>query len=94
MRKEYAFCDYFVILTGNSLKQANALAESIQADLAKDKIRSLSRVSATDESGWVVLDFSNVVAHIFYKPIREFYALERLWSGAGKVRIPREENAA
>jgi ribosome-associated protein len=93
LRKVCGFCDFFVILSGNSLRQANALAESIQEDLAKDKIKSLSRVSAKDESGWAVLDFSSVITHIFYKPVREFYALERLWSGAGRVRIPKEKNA-
>ncbi len=87
MRKVANFCDYFVILSGTSLRQVNALAESVQEDLAKDRIKSLSKVSPHDESGWVVLDFSSVVAHIFYKPTREFYSLERLWSDAKRVRI-------
>ncbi|MBU0503309.1 MAG: ribosome silencing factor [Candidatus Omnitrophota bacterium] len=94
LRKVCGFCDYFVILSVNSLKQANALAESIQEDLAKDKIKSLSRVSAADQSGWVALDFASVITHIFYKPMREFYCLERLWSDAKKMSLPKEKNAA
>lgn len=83
------FCDYFVILSGTSLRQVNAIAQAIREDLDKDKIRTLSKPNAPDESGWVVLDFGSVVAHIFYKPLREFYALERLWSDAKKIRVPK-----
>ncbi len=89
MRKLSTFCDYFVILSATSLRQVNAIARSIQEDLDKDRIKSLSKVSPTDESGWVVLDYGSVVAHIFYKPMREFYSLERLWSDAKKIRVPR-----
>lgn len=84
-----SFCDYFVILSGNSLRQVGAIAGAIEEDLAKEKIKSLSKVSYSDESGWLVLDYSGVIAHIFYKPMREFYALERLWSDAKRIRIPR-----
>jgi len=98
------FCDYFVILSGTSLRHVNALAKAIQEDLShpslksdivskggwgKDGIKSLSKVSGNDESGWIVLDYVSVVVHIFYKPMREFYSLERLWSDAKRVRIPR-----
>jgi ribosome-associated protein len=88
MREVSGFCDYFVILSGTSLRQVNAVALSIQDDLGKGRIKPLSRVSPNDESGWIVLDYISVVVHIFYKPMREFYSLERLWSDAKKVRIP------
>ena len=88
MRDVSSFCDYFVILSGESLRQVNSFAQSIEEDLARNKIKSLSRVSPTDESGWVVLDYVSVVVHIFYKPMREFYSLERLWSDAKRVRVP------
>mgnify|MGYP001591332514 CR=1 FL=1 len=87
MRSVCSFCDYFVILSGTSLRQANAIAQAIEEDLAQYKIKSLSKVSAYDESGWIVLDFTSVVAHVFYEPLREFYSLERLWSDAKKIRI-------
>jgi len=89
MQKVAGFCDYFVIMSATSLRQVNALAQGIEEDLAKDRIKSLSKVSPNDESGWVVLDFVSVIAHIFYKPMREFYSLERLWSDAKRVRIPK-----
>jgi ribosome-associated protein len=87
MKKVSGFCDYFVILSATSLRHVNAIALGIQEDLEKDRIKSLSKVSPTDESGWVVLDFVSVIVHIFYKPMREFYSLERLWSDAKKVRL-------
>jgi ribosome-associated protein len=90
MRRASSFCDYFVILSGTSLRQVNALALAIDASLEKDRIKSLSKVSPNDESGWVVLDYMSVIVHIFYKPMREFYSLERLWSDASRVRIPRK----
>jgi len=89
MRGVCNFCDYFVILSGTSLRQVNAIAEAIDEDLDKDRIKSLSKVTPNNESGWVVLDFISVITHIFYKPIREFYSLEKLWSDAKRVRIPK-----
>lgn len=88
MRGVSSFCDYFVILSATSLRQVNAIAKAIQEDLDKDRIKSLSKASPHDESGWVVLDYVSCVVHIFYKPLREFYSLERLWQDAKKVRIP------
>jgi ribosome-associated protein len=86
MAKISSFCDFFIILSGTSLRQVNAIAQAITQDLEKNRIRSLSKVSPNDESGWVVLDFVTVVAHIFYKPMREFYSLERLWADAKKLK--------
>ena len=86
MRKVATFCDYFVIASGTSLRQVNAIAKGIEEELSKDGIKSLSHLSLRDESGWVALDFVSVIAHIFYKPMRDLYALERLWSDAKKVK--------
>lgn len=78
-------------MSATSLRQTNALAQNIAEELSKDGIRPLSKVAANDESGWVVADFSSVVAHIFYEPMREFYNLERLWSDAKRVRAARSK---
>ncbi len=89
MRKICTFCDYFVILSATSLKQVNAFAEAITEDLAKIRIKSLSKRDSHNDSGWVVLDYSSVIVHIFFKPLREFYSLERLWADAKRMRLPR-----
>ncbi|MDD5077536.1 MAG: ribosome silencing factor [Candidatus Omnitrophica bacterium] len=85
--KVAGFCDYFVIASGNSFRHTVAIAQAIREDLENLKIKSLSKVSPNDESGWVALDYLSVIAHVFYKPVREFYSLEGLWSDAKKVRI-------
>jgi ribosome-associated protein len=87
------FCDYFVIASGTSLRQTSAIALAIQQDLETNKIKSLSKVSVNDESGWIALDYASVISHTFYKPLREFYSLEGLWSDAKKVRLKKPANA-
>lgn len=89
MRDACGFCDYFIIASGSSLRQVNAIAKAIQEDLDKQRIKTLSKVSADDQSGWIVLDYLSVVAHIFYKPVREFYSLERLWGDCKHLRLPK-----
>jgi len=93
MRGISDLCDYFVIVSGNSNRQVNAIAQAIISDLDIDGIKPLSKGVANDESGWVVLDFGSVVAHIFYKPMREFYSLECLWSEAKIVRPQRKRKS-
>ncbi len=89
MRKVATFCDYFVIASGTSLRQVNAIAQGIDEELSKREIKSLSHLSLRDDSGWVALDFVSVIAHVFYEPMRDQYALERLWSDAKKVKVAK-----
>lgn len=88
MRAVCGFCDYFVITNGTSNTHVRAVAEAVRDELLKERIKPLSGIPSQDESGWIVLDYSGVVVHVFNKPVREFYALERLWADAGKVRCP------
>jgi len=94
MRGISGLCDYFFIASGNSHRQVNAIAQAIIAEVEKDGIKPLSKLAAGDESGWVVVDLGAVIAHIFYKPMREFYSLERLWSEAKLVRPPRKRKVS
>ena len=91
MRGVCNFCDYFVLASAGSLRHVNALAEAIQENLAKDKEKPLSNIPANDESGWIVLDYSSVVVHLFHKPMRAFYDLEHLWADAKRVRITAKD---
>ncbi len=90
MRALTSFCDYFVIASAGSMRQVNAISDAVQDELIKDRIKPLSAVSSSDQSGWIVLDFNSVVAHIFYKPMREFYSLEHLWADAKNVRLAKK----
>ncbi|MFC1658094.1 ribosome silencing factor [Candidatus Omnitrophota bacterium] len=94
LEKLAAFCDFFVIMSGTSGRHIAGLAEAIKEELFRDRIKPLfgGSLSQGPESGWVVLDYASVVVHIFMKPQREFYSLERLWQDAKRVRIPSRRN--
>lgn len=89
IQKVDAFCAFFVILTATSCRHTNALAQAIEEELLKEDIHPHVKAPVNDESGWIVLDYSAVVVHIFTKETRELYALERLWSDAKKIRVPK-----
>ncbi|MCX7926820.1 MAG: ribosome silencing factor [Candidatus Omnitrophica bacterium] len=89
LRKIGGFCDFFVIVSANSTRQINAIAEAIQEKLITEHRKPLVPPQPNDESGWVVLDYASVVVHIFTKQMRQFYALEHLWSDARRIRIPK-----
>ncbi len=76
--------DYFVIATGGSNLQVQALANALIDKAAEEGERPL-RVEGLREGAWVLLDFGSVVVHVFKKDIREFYGLERLWGDAERV---------
>ena len=82
-----SFADVFIICSGRSNRQVNAIAEHIQADLKKHKIKPLS-VEGVAEGHWVLLDYGHVIIHVFYEPIREFYDLEGLWIDAKRIETP------
>ena len=84
LRQVAAFADYFVIMSAESSRQIEALEEDITEALKKEQVRRFHR-EGTPASGWVLLDFSDVVIHIFGPEEREFYNLERLWSRAPQV---------
>jgi len=94
MHKVSNFCDYFVILNGTSGRHIRAIAEAITEELLKNRIKPLVSGQSQEESEWVLLDFQTVIVHIFSKPMREFYSLERLWQDASKVRIPKKTSEA
>ena len=78
------FADYFVIMSAESSRQIQALEEDLTQAL-KDAGVPRHRREGTPVSGWVLLDFSDVIIHIFSPEEREFYDLERLWQRAPQV---------
>lgn len=82
-----SFADYFVICSGNSDRQVQAIASHIEEKLAKEGLYPLG-IEGKREGRWVLLDYGEVVVHIFYQPVREFYDLERLWADAPRVILP------
>ena len=78
------FADYFVIMSAESTRQIEALEEDLTKAL-RDAGVSRHRREGTPNAGWVLLDFSDVIAHIFSPEEREFYGLEQLWRRAPQV---------
>jgi ribosome-associated protein len=94
MRELVNFCDFFVIATGTSDRQARAIAEGIEEGLKEEgaqvnfgrNLKALGGLQYSQDNGaWVLLDMGDVVAHIFEPQAREFYALEHLWQDAAKI---------
>ncbi len=75
---------YFVVLHGNSDRHVRAIAQHIIDSLKMKKVK-LWHVEGMDTGQWVLLDYGDVIVHIFYGPVREFYNLERLWGDAGRL---------
>ncbi|MBD3402240.1 ribosome silencing factor [candidate division GN15 bacterium] len=80
-------CDYFVIASGEADIQVNAIAEAVEDGLREEGIKPFHR-EGRKSGNWVLLDYVDVVVHVFYEPTRRFYALEKLWGDA-----PAEELA-
>ncbi|MCG6878329.1 MAG: ribosome silencing factor [Deltaproteobacteria bacterium] len=78
--------DYFLITGGNSTRQVQAISRHLQRTL-KDKGVKAYGVEGEQEGRWVLLDYGDVVIHLFYQPVREFYDLEGLWVEAPEVSL-------
>jgi ribosome-associated protein len=80
--------DYFVIATGNSRRQLHAISEDIERVLQEELRDKRMGIEGYEESRWILLDYGNVVIHLFDAETREFYALEDFWSEASRVPLP------
>ncbi|MDX2167323.1 MAG: ribosome silencing factor [Deltaproteobacteria bacterium] len=82
-----SLADYFLICTGRSDTQVQAIAQSIQENLAQLGRRPRT-VEGLSGGQWALLDYGDVVVHIFLESVRSFYDLERLWARASVVQLP------
>ena len=79
---ENTVCDYFIICSGSSNTQVNAITGSIQKLVSKELKDKPWHVEGQNNSEWILMDYVNVVVHVFQKQIREFYDIESLWGDA------------
>ncbi|KOS04720.1 ribosome-associated protein IOJAP [Flavobacterium akiainvivens] len=75
-------CDYFVICNGTSNTQVNAIVHSIQKIVSRDLKDKPWHVEGTENGEWVLMDYVNIVVHVFQKHVREYYNIESLWGDA------------
>ena len=82
--------DYFVICSGESTTQVKAVAEFIEQEFAKKRIKPLG-VEGAAHSHWILLDYGDVIIHVFEKETRAYYNLEKLWMDAKVVEIDEDK---
>jgi ribosome-associated protein len=85
-----AVADFFILCSGNSDKQLDAIADSIDEQVSKTLKENPWHVEGKNNKEWMLLDYIDVVAHVFKKDRREFYALEKLWGDAEIIEINSE----
>ena len=86
VKKLTSITDYFLIASGNSSRQVQAIARHLQSKMRETGFRVYG-IEGEQEGHWVLMDYGDVIIHIFYHPVREFYDLEGLWVEAPRVNI-------
>ena len=84
---ENTVCDYFIICEGTSNTQVNAIVNSIQKKVSKETKDKPWHIEGSDNAEWVLMDYVNVVVHVFQKHTREYYDIESLWGDAVTTEI-------
>lgn len=84
---ENTVCDYFIICSGTSNTQVNAIVNSINKTVSKALQEKPWHIEGTENAEWVLMDYVHVVVHVFQKHIREFYDIEELWGDAKITQI-------
>ena len=79
-----SLADYFIITSSSSIRQAQSLTKHIKQKMKKEGYLAYS-IEGDKEGQWVLLDYGDVIIHIFYEPVREYYDLEGLWIDAPRL---------
>ena len=87
LRGVAGYTDYFVVCTGNTDRQTKAIHDRINEGLKKDHGVLPRRVEGLQEARWILMDYLDVVVHVFTPEAREFYRLEQLWGEAPKRAV-------
>jgi len=78
--------DYFIIANGSNAPHVESLVDNVEEELLKEKI-SPERIEGVKSSGWILMDYNDVIVHVFSKEDRLFYDLERIWRDGKEVAI-------
>ena len=85
-----AIADYFLIASGSSSRQVQAMARHLRTRMKHEGFKTHG-IEGEQQSHWVLLDYGDVVIHLFYQPIREFYDLEGLWIDAPRIDLDKAD---
>ena len=86
LRKLSSICDYFIIASGDSTVQIDTIADNIEKELIAHN-RKVWHREGCGEALWILLDYGDIIAHIFHKETRGFYNLEKLWHDAPRKKL-------
>jgi len=84
---ENTACSYFIVCSGSSNTHVNAIVSSVQKTVSKELREKPFHTEGLKNSEWVLIDYVNIVVHVFQKPIREYYNIEELWGDAKTTQI-------
>ena len=85
---ENRICDFYIICSGNSNTHVSAILESVKRKVSKNLKEKPSHTEGEENAEWILLDYINVVVHIFQKPVRDFYRIEELWGDCKINTLP------
>ncbi len=81
--------DYFIVASGESERQVKAIAQNIEKLISSQFHRS-PQIEGAGPSTWILLDYGDIIVHVFKTDIREYYGLEKMWSDAPQIPVPEE----
>lgn len=90
VRELSSITDFLLIASGTSDRQVQAIVESVRLGLKKNHQISPIALEGVKEGRWALIDYGDVMVHIFQEPVREFYDLDGLWSEAPEIEVPEE----
>ena len=85
-----SIAEYFVIASGTSERHVQGLSDKIRAEMKKSGEQSYSSLSGYENAEWIILDLGDVVAHIFYEPVRHYYNLDEVWKNSEEIPLGEE----
>ncbi len=92
VNQKTVIADYFVIAAGTSSTQVKSLADEVEFELKTNRNIVPAAIEGRGQGGWVLLDYENVIVHVFNPQTREFYNLEKLWAECEEVPFEKTED--
>lgn len=90
VRKLSSLTDFLVLASGSSDRQVQAAAEAVHQGLKKQHDTMPLGIEGMKEGRWVLIDYGDVMVHVFHEPVRQFYDLDGLWNDAQEIDLPQE----
>lgn len=89
MQKVTSFADYSIVCSGTSDRQVQSIAQAIEENMKKSGFLPLG-IEGERTARWILMDYADIIVHVFYEPVRDFYDMERLWPDAPKMEIDHD----